>query len=124
MVGALIPFQTSKVYVRLDLMAVHGPLYGPLLLKRCFSLWWGNASSGKFVVREAGDGGVVDIDDDNDDDDEWDRGIRFFVGVARVGGLETNTDAAPVVCGEQFGERRRRRVGVGVGFVVGAAKEV
>lgn len=84
----------------------------------------GDASSG-IVVREAGDGGVVDIDDvgdDNDDDDEWDRGIRFFVGVARVGGLETTTDAAPVVCGEQFGERRRRRVGVG--FVVGAAKEV
>ena len=85
----------------------------------------GDASSG-IVVREAGDGGVVDIDDvgddNDDDDDEWDRGIRFFVGVARVGGLETTTDAAPVVCGEQFGERRRRRVGVG--FVVGAAKEV
>jgi hypothetical protein len=120
-VGELIPLQTSKVCARLDLMAVHGPLYGPLLLKQCFSLWWGNASSGKFVVREAGDGGVVD-DDNDDDDDEWDRGIRFFVGVARVGGLETTTDAAPVVCGEQFGERRRRRIGVG--FVVGAAKEV
>ena len=75
-----------------------------------------NASSG-VVVREAGDGGVVD--DDDDDDDEWDRGIRFFVGVARVWGLETTTDAAPVVCWEQFGERRRRRIGV-----VGAAKEV
>lgn len=102
-------------------MAVQGSLYslieGPLRLQWATAADFGgrNASSG-VVVRETGDVGVVDGDDDGD---ERDRGIRFFVGVARVWGLETTTDATPVVCWGQFGERRRRRVGF-----VGAAKEV